>query len=708
VNLALLVFMLIGGSVVQAQDTPAEIVSQRVVRAYDCTFERESNQVRIPLIVFDQEGLPVSLGDFTLALNNIDTGIALPQERTQVAGVPQRPPLQMIIVLDITDTVPIAQLVNAITWQLIPQLELEDQVALITFAESVFPRTRFYSDKNQLINEHLLDLVPIEGDNRLYDALLAAASGFPVGDSGRKVVVLLTDSAVRPEIAQATPAEVIERAQREGVEIFAIGFDSFADRPDVEALRSLTTATGGNTWFYEAGFITRAGIETGVGGFLNDMVRTLSGEIAVTVDLTGQETNSNGLIRFEIVATFSDGTIVADQISCPVDQLEHSISFVNDLDGEVIRGATDVGVSVATDFNRDDTVVRFLRNGEVVQEDVGDTYRLDPAELQPGYYNIGAQLLNRTGDILASTEIAMRLYVQQTLELNVLGGALNELNGQVVVELLTNPLFQLGAANVQVAPLADNSNVQPLWNQAISFDSEGQATVTIPDIQTQLQTTFSGTDGTGRYEVSAAVPGVAPEDPPQAISNPVAIRVVAASEIAPTPQAAPDTPTVIPLPDIGGINFTLILWVTALILFLINVALFRGVKRARIRRIIDNPDDYEMSPQLMTVTVRREGVKQAHTLTKKTTTIGRGSSNDINLGDDPNISRQHGVIMWRKARWYYSNRKRRVMSRVSGKRRSGYCFQELKPIAEIEIGGALLVFHSNAQQDISEFIDTNL
>jgi pSer/pThr/pTyr-binding forkhead associated (FHA) protein len=88
--------------------------------------------------------------------------------------------------------------------------------------------------------------------------------------------------------------------------------------------------------------------------------------------------------------------------------------------------------------------------------------------------------------------------------------------------------------------------------------------------------------------------------------------------------------------------------------------------------------------------------------------VGRGSSNDINLGDDPSISRQHGVVMWRKKGWYYTNRKGPVMTRINGKRYRGLIFYKLEPVTEIEIGHTLLLFHANTQQDISDFIKTNL
>jgi pSer/pThr/pTyr-binding forkhead associated (FHA) protein len=124
--------------------------------------------------------------------------------------------------------------------------------------------------------------------------------------------------------------------------------------------------------------------------------------------------------------------------------------------------------------------------------------------------------------------------------------------------------------------------------------------------------------------------------------------------------------------------------------------------------MINNPDHHELSPQVMTVTVHRGDTRRPHTLTKKTVFIGRGSSNDINLGDDPNISRQHGVIMWRRRAWYYSNRKGQVSARINGRRYKGLILYKLEPVTEIEIGATLLLFHSSAQQDVSDFIKTNL
>jgi hypothetical protein len=64
--------------------------------------------------------------------------------------------------------------------------------------------------------------------------------------------------------------------------------------------------------------------------------------------------------------------------------------------------------------------------------------------------------------------------------------------------------------------------------------------------------------------------------------------------------------------------------------------------------------------------------------------------------------------MWRRGKWFYSNRKPRLKCRVDGRRYSGFILKELEPVTEIEIGDAKIFFHSSTQQDVSEFSKTTL
>ena len=64
--------------------------------------------------------------------------------------------------------------------------------------------------------------------------------------------------------------------------------------------------------------------------------------------------------------------------------------------------------------------------------------------------------------------------------------------------------------------------------------------------------------------------------------------------------------------------------------------------------------------------------------------------------------------MWRRQNWYYTNRKPQISTKINGKRYRGLILYKLESVTEIEIGSTLMIFHSNAQQDVSDFIKTNL
>jgi hypothetical protein len=82
----------------------------------------------------------------------------LPADRI-TAALPARPPLQMIVVLTLPTPCPL-MIVNAFSTAC-SQLDPQDQVALLTFSGEVSPLTQFYTDKNRLINEHMLDLLTL-------------------------------------------------------------------------------------------------------------------------------------------------------------------------------------------------------------------------------------------------------------------------------------------------------------------------------------------------------------------------------------------------------------------------------------------------------------------------------------------------------------------------------------------------------------------
>lgn len=691
-------------SILVAQDTPRK----GAFVAYQCTFQPENNTASINAVLMGGDGQPIPTGTYQVAVAAGDNAQPLDSTRFKVERLDNRPPLQMILVLDITDTVPIEEIVNSISGHLFPGLNAQDRVALITFSETITPITQFYTDKARLVSEHMTNLVVLGGDNRLYDSLLQAASSFPINSAGRKVILTITDSG-RRALVQATDEDIVKAANRDKIQIYPVGFYS-RDRTDDAAVQKLALDTNGFSWLYTETRNSRASIGTAISKFLDETVRTLNSEILLTVNMQGQTANASGIVPLKIDVNTNNDSSLSDTVNCPFQTLQHSITFAEGIDtSQPITSIVDIGVNVQSDLNSTSTKIVFRVNDEVAQSGNSPKYTFNAAERYPGYYTIEAQLWDTNNATLATTPAKIKLYAQQKLALRIVGDP-TVLSGSVQFEVSSNPAYALPATQVMVASVSNPAQVFKLGDAV--FQADGKALLQVDNIQGVMDRLYPNRLPTDTYQISASVPSTSPSDPKLAFSSPITISLpVTEQAVVPTSAAAPVVvPGIVPavVERISTINDTWVAPAAIIGLLALNYLLSRMIRRRRIMKLINTPDNYELSPQLMNITMRRGDIKQSHTLTRKTVNVGRGSTNDINLGDDPNVSRQHGVIMWRKNNWWYSNRKKDTTTKINGKKIRGLALVQLEPVTEIEIASILLVFHSNAQQDVSDFIKTNL
>ena len=697
---------------------PAALVAQDSPRtgafvAYQCTFQSETNTAQINAVLMGGDGQPIPTGTYQVAISAGDNPQPLDSSHVKIERLDNRPPLQMILVLDITDTVPVEQIVSAISGHLFPGLNPQDRVALITFSEEIAPITQFYTDKSRLVAEHMTNLIVLGGDNRLYDSLLESASSFPANSGGRKVIVTVTDSG-RRALVQASDDDIIKAANRDKIQIYPVGFYS-RDRTDDAALQKIAKATDGFSWLYTETRNSRESIGTAVSKFLDETVRTLNSEVLLTVNMQGQTPNSSGLVPLKINVNTNNDSSLSDTVNCPFQTLQHSITFADGIDTtQPITTSVDIGVKVQSDLSSDSTKIAFRVNDEVAQSGSSTKYTFNAAEHYPGYYTIEAQLWDSNNATLATTPAKLKLYAQQKLALRIVGDP-TVLSGSVQFEASSNPAFALPATQIMVAAVNNPAQVFKLGDAV--FQPDGKATLQVDNIQAVIDRLYPNRLPTDTFQITASVPGASASDPKLAFSSPLTVSLPVTEQAAVTSptSAAPNTipPAAVSIPAavverISTVNDTWVPPAAIIGLLALNYLLYRMIRRRRIMKLITTPDNIDLSPQLMNITMRRGDIKQSHTLTRKTVNIGRGSTNDINLGDDPNISRQHGVIMWRKNSWWYSNRKKDTMTKVDGKKYYGLALVKLEPVTEIEIGQTLLVFHSNAQQDVSDFIKTNL
>jgi len=701
IGLLLLLCWSIGG--VMAQET-IDLTQTPSFHPYNCTFDKETNSVAINAVLHGRDGFPVARERYNLTVTEASTLTEVNTTQVTITQVPERQPMQIILLLDVTDTVPVENVVSAVISDLMPRLLPADEVALVTFSQEISPRTQFYTDKGRLVNEHMIDLLPLDGDNRVYDGLFQSIQEFPLSDGRRQMILLLTDSG-RRDVEQVSVQEIISSADRANLQIYTIGYYT-RDVPDIPDLIEIATGTSGYSWFYTDLPNTRASIQRSVAGYLEDFIETANSEVIISVDMQNVQTTSTDFVTFDLLIETNDNDVMLDTITCPLERLTHSITFVDDVQQATVNGILDIGVTVKSDLADNENVIVFRANNDVVQDNDSAVYRFDANQLQPGFYNVGAQLLDLNGNVLATTPYTIQLYAQQTMNLTTIPESTTDLQGELTLILNTSAEYEIAPAQFYLAPAGEPDAQRAINPQAAAFNN-GVATYTISDVQGLVLRLFPDKPTGTVFAISAEVPGISPTDPIQAtVREPIAISV---DPPAPTAEPPPSIVPEIDIPEETQQQLSVAIPIgVGLFLLLVNYLLYRAVGRARIRRLLAFPDAYELSTQVMRVTVRRQGIQQAHPLTKKTITIGRGSTNDINLGDDPNISRQHAVIVWRKQGWYFSNRKHRVKSSVNGKAKTGYVWVKLEPITEIVIGNTLLVFHSNTQTDLSEFIKTNI
>lgn len=714
----LLLWLIVGGLLTltaQDEELPISTEPSAAFLAYRCEFLPESNQVRVYSVLLGANGALIPAADVSLTVQETGSGTPLLASDVQLETLSSRPPLQLIVVLDTTETVPLDEVTQVLTTQLLQRLPVDDEVALVTFSQEVLPSTQFYTDKNRLVNEHLKDLLTLEGDNRLYYAMLRGVSGFPIDPARRKVVLVLTDSG-RRESDDTPIADIIERAQSNNVQVFPLAFYTLDMPTPIRAdMFTIAQQTGGYAWFHDVPYTNRSVLGEAIRDYLNEFLQLLSEEYVITVDLQSLPAQERETLALTLIASTANDGELQTSIRCPIEQLNHSIAFIDAFDGRTVRGPVDIGVTVESDYAEDVTRVRFILNDEFVQEGTQTTYTFDPRTMPPGAYTLYAQLLDNEANVLAETARS-RVFSQLELSLVAEGtpGNVNGANLRGAIDLVLSLPEGLEAELPQadfLAALASDPEEERLLG-TVAFREDGRAVLSLSDILAAVQQVFPDAEAGTPVLLSAQVPSIVIGDPLLALAEVVRVNVLSAPQAAvpQTSAAAPEEPAEEPEPEPPEPSNTLpiLLLILGIVLFLLNLILFNAVRRARVRYLITHPDNYEFGPQMMTITVYREGTSQSHSLTKRTLFIGRGSSNDINLGSDSRISRNHGVVLWRRGRWYYTNRKGRIAARIDGRRRRGFIWHRLKPFTEIEIGNALLVFHDSVQQDVADFVKTEL
>ena len=198
-------------------------------------FRGGSDLVRIFVTVTDRDGRLVT----TLAQNEFEVrDEGKPQPITLFDNTPQ--PIRLVVMLDVSGSMTgNLQLLRAASDHLFTRLGPQDVAKVGTFGKDVTVSETFTRDVRAL-HETLPDSIPPDSPTPLWRGIDTAMNAFEKTAEPRPVVLVLSDgkdsgftSFRQPIVSQV---EVIERARREGVMVYAVGMRSRSGQPRMPAL----------------------------------------------------------------------------------------------------------------------------------------------------------------------------------------------------------------------------------------------------------------------------------------------------------------------------------------------------------------------------------------------------------------------------------------------------------------------------------------
>jgi Ca-activated chloride channel family protein len=188
-------------------------------------FRGTGDAVRVFVTVTDRDGRVVT----TLARDDFEVrDEGKPQPITLFDNTPQ--PIRLIVMLDVSGSMAgNLQLLRASAAQLFGRLGPDDKVRVGTFGHDVTISPSFTRDADEL-HRALPDTVAPDAPTPLWRAMDDALGAFGAEDQERRVILVLSDgkdsgpTGFRQRFV--SQAEIIDRAQGDGVMVYAIGMRS--------------------------------------------------------------------------------------------------------------------------------------------------------------------------------------------------------------------------------------------------------------------------------------------------------------------------------------------------------------------------------------------------------------------------------------------------------------------------------------------------
>ncbi len=686
--------------------------------------------VQIRLALASPSGQPL---DPDVQVVDVGSGTAIPAETITLERT-ERLPVRLMIVVDTTLNYPTEALRDVLDTAIIGSGvfgQVEDEIGLVKFDVEALNLGAPETDKGALFNVQRDRLVALreqdEGSAVLYDGILKALDFSTDPTKRRLIVMVFSDSAHTSDETQSstTIETVIARASAAQASIFTLMYENVAPHiPDLNAARQLANETGGYFWVYGS----EPGEDKLPGPFADRMATyfaqaetAVDNEYLLTVPVTALTPDENQVAQVAITLDTGSAEIDLDPVNCNVLFGSHTIAFAPLSAGDLL---VELGEALTLNFQVDPPPsqgealsYKLWFNGAPLAEsdDITQAVTLDLDVLRD------EGLLDdlKVGD---ENELIVELYRgEEQLSEATLGG----ISLQQQLALTCGPADNascddltgtttLSAALAGGGPTLDGETVEfQLRNAAGQVESleitrmEGDSvTITVDDIEAVVAN-FGDEPG----DIEALVFIGNSVDDALYISDPVPITL---GEVAPVATTEPQV-VATPIPDESpaaaapGPDLVRILGIPlgiAILLIIIDLILLRRIRVARVKRLMRFPDNLELPGTPMKITALRNGQSQMHVLSKRTMNLGRGSSNDINLPDDTNVSREHGVVMWRRGQWLYANRKPETRANIDQKNVKGFSTRPLRDGTQMEVGDYKLVCHYDMDADPDSLMET--
>jgi Ca-activated chloride channel family protein len=198
-------------------------------------FRGASDLVRVFVTVMDRDGRLVT----TLARNEFEVrDEGKPQPITLFDNTPQ--PIRLVVMMDVSGSMTgNLQLLRAASGQLFNRLSPEDVARVGTFGRDVTVSETFTRDVRAL-HEALPEAIEPDAPTPLWRGIDTAIDAFEKTAEPRPVVLVLSDGKDSGPTSfrqrYVSQMEVIERARREGVMIYAVGMRSRSGQPRMPGL----------------------------------------------------------------------------------------------------------------------------------------------------------------------------------------------------------------------------------------------------------------------------------------------------------------------------------------------------------------------------------------------------------------------------------------------------------------------------------------